>query len=192
MTHLNYATAKTSFGWYRGFFSLLSKRKHKVAFLVFFLYPSVIHFLLHIFNTESDFLRMICFLRAQKLTGDLTCLSLFPLQNYRSQYCSETCAHQINIAIWILTIKAISSAGRKIRFKLWESKVECIIFACSFGSLETPIIVRTKLAYSNEYRWQCLVLGTAAMFPFFFRGEREKSSLSTCNKQGIFITWRWV
>jgi len=52
--------------------------KHKVALLIS-LPHSVIHILVHIFNTETDFLRMICFLRAQKVTDDLTSLSLFPL-----------------------------------------------------------------------------------------------------------------
>lgn len=43
-------------------------------------------------------------------------------------------------------------------------KKEYILFACCFGSLETPIILRIKLAYSDAYRWQCLVHGTAAIF----------------------------
>lgn len=92
--------------------------KHKVALLLISLSPSVIHFLVHIFNTETDFMRMICFPRAQKVTDDLTCLSLFPLQNFLFQYFFKTCAHKINNPISILTIKAIVSAGRKIRFRI--------------------------------------------------------------------------
>lgn len=132
MTHLNYVTAKTSFGWYR-FFS--TKMKHKVALLLISLSPSVINFLVHIFNTETDFLRRICFPRAQKVTDDLICLSLFPLWNFFFKYCFKTCSHKINIPISILTIKAIISDGRKIRLRIWENKVEYILFACSSGSL---------------------------------------------------------
>lgn len=63
MTHLNYVTAKNLI-WLTQFFPI--KMKHKVTIPLIFLSPSVIHFLVHIFNTEADFLRTICFSGAQK------------------------------------------------------------------------------------------------------------------------------
>lgn len=127
---------KTLFGWYRLF---PYQNEAQSSSSLIFLSPSVIHFLVPIFNTEADFLRSICFSGAQKWHMTLLVFHYFLYRIFYSKIVSKLVLTKLICKYQYLPLRQSFQFGGKSCLGSEKTKWNIFFFACSFGSLKVPL-----------------------------------------------------